>query len=211
MTIFIYCEKETEKDATNIISKPDDLKRQIVRAWHQSNIKHCFSSKSGFNKAVHRNWKTLKLKSRDKIDMLFTSSNYLFSTWTEGRKETLYFEDLATKKTGRLRQQHPKGPLAKIDQKTRTRRFLSKRRFERVKEWHDKHKHRLPRFYFSEERAKNGKHHIEFSCEKKRVSAWHSSAGTIKTSKHDLDRRISSALQNILGIHSKKSSVIAKH
>src|ERR1700688_2971117 len=129
MTIVIYCEKKTEKDATNIISKPDDLKRQIVRAWHQSNIKHCFNSKSGFNKAVHRNWKTLKFKSRDKIDMLFISSNCPFSTWTEGRKETLYFEDRATKKTGRLRQQHPKGPLAKIDKKTRTHRFLSKKRF----------------------------------------------------------------------------------
>jgi hypothetical protein len=206
MTIFIDNDEMTDKRATKFISKPDDLLGQIVRTWRQSNIKHCFKNKSGFDKAAHRNRKTLKSMARDKIDMLFTSSNHLFSTQATDREETLYFEDEAgaAKRTGRLRQQHPKGPLAKIDKKPRTHRFLSEKRFECLKErmskWHD-NEGRLPRFYSYEKRAKDGKHHIEFSGESKK---WHLSEGTVKTSKHDLDRRTASALENVIGIRSTK-------
>jgi hypothetical protein len=206
MTIFIDNEEITDKRATKFISKPDDLVRQIVRAWCQPNIRHCFKNKSAFDKAVHRNRKTLKSMARDKIDMLFTSSNHLFSTQATDREETLYFEDEAgaTKRTGRLRQQHPKGPLAKIDKKPRTHRFLSEERFEYVKErmpkWHG-NDGPLPRFYSYEKRAKDGKRHIDFSGESKK---WHPSEGRVKTSKPDLDRRIASALENIVGIRSTK-------
>jgi hypothetical protein len=202
MTIFIDNEEMTHKRATKFISKPDDLVRQILRAWCQPGIKHCFRNKSGFDKAVHRNRKTLRSMARGKTDMLFTSSNHLFSTQATGREETLYFEDEsgATKRTGRLRQRHRKGPLAKIDRKPRTHRFLSKKRSECVRErmskWHD-NKGRLPRFYSYEKGARDGEHHIEFSRESKK---WHLSEGTVKTGKDDLDCRIASALENILGI-----------
>lgn len=205
MTVFIDNEKMTDKRATKFISKPDDLVRQIVGAWCRSNIDHCFENKKSFKKAVQRNRKTLK--SRDTIETLFTWSNYLFSTKVKDRKgtkvkdrkETLYFEDQAAEQRGRLRQQHGEGPLAKIDKKPRTHRFLSEKRFECVKEgmskWHD-NEGRLPRFYGYEKRAKDSKHHIEFSGESKK---WHGSEGSVKTSKHDLDGRIASALENILG------------
>jgi len=203
MAILIDKVQVTDNCALGFISKPDDLVTQIVSAWHQSNIRHHFNNKSGFNKAVHRNRKNLKSKARDKIDMLFTSSNYLFSTQTEGREETLYFKDWATKRTGRLRQQHPKGPLAKIDKKPRKHRFLSKKRFESIKEWRDKHKGGLPHFYVSEKQAKNGMRHLEFSCDGKEVSGWHPSGGTVRMSKRHIEHRIDRALREILGIGHK--------
>jgi archaeosine-15-forming tRNA-guanine transglycosylase len=206
MTIFIGKAKMTNKGATEFISKQHDLVGQTVRAWYQSNIDHHFKNDKRFRKAIQKNQEILH--SRGAIEALFTSKNYRFSTKAEDRKETLYFEDCATKRTGRLRQQHEKGPLARIDRKSKTRRFLSQERFECIKEWHDKHKHRLPCFRVSEEVPKNRKHLIEFTYEKKKkkeLSAWHSSEGTIKMSKHDLDHRIGSALENILGIPHGKS------
>lgn len=204
MTVFIGKAKMTDKGATEFISKQHVLVRQIVRVWCQSNLDHHFKNNKRYRKAVQKNQELLH--SRDAIEALFTSRNYVFSTKAEDRKETLYFEDRDTKRTGRLRQQHPKGPLARIDRKSKIRRFLSQKRFECVKKWHDKHRHRLPCFRISEEVPKKGRHLIEFTCEKKKkLSAWHSSEGTIKMSKHDLDHRICSALENILGIpHGKK-------
>jgi hypothetical protein len=206
MTIFIYCEKKTRKDALNIISEPDDLRKQIVSAWHKSRIKHCFNNRGSFNKAVRRNRETLK---RDGvIKTLFRECNYLFSTKAEDREETLYFKDKATKRTGRLRQQHLKGPLAKIDKEPRTHRFLlTKERFKFVKgrmhKWHD-NKGGLPRFHGPEELAENDKYHLEFSREGRK---WHKSKGKVKTEKNNLKFRMSSALENILGIRSGKSRV----
>ncbi len=204
MTIFINCEKKTERDATNIIPDPGDLAGKIVGAWHQSKIKHRFSNEDDFIEAVDKNRKTLRSIGRNKIDLLFRSGNYLFSTKEDDREETLYFEGAvgASRRTGRLRQQHAKGPLAKIDKKPRTHRFLSKTRFESVRKWHDKNKHCLPFFDDSEEQVKNGKYHVEFSCCGKKVSAWHSSGGRVKKSRNDLDHRITSALKKILGIRS---------
>jgi len=173
MTIFIGNDEMTDKHAAKFFSKPDDLLRQIVGAWRRSNVRHCFRNKSGFDKAVRRNRKTLRSMAHAKTDMLFTSSNHLFSTQGTDREETLYFEDEsgATKRTGRLRQQHRKGPLAKVDKKPRTHRFLSKRRSEcvgeRMSKWHD-NEGRLPRFYSYEKRARDGGHHIEFSRESKK-------------------------------------------
>jgi hypothetical protein len=203
MTIFIDNDEMTDKRATKFISKPDDLARQIVRAWCQSDIDHCFESKERFKKAVQRNRKTLKLPG--KIETLFTLSNCPFSTKAKDRKETLYFEDQAAKQTGRLRQQHRKGPLAKIDKNAKIHRFLSKKRLKFLKKWREQHhKDCLPCFYISEERLKIGEHHIEFAYDGKEVSGWHSSEGTVKTNRQGLDRRIASALENILGIRSTK-------
>ena len=204
MTMFIDDKKVTDKVATGFFSRPDDLVRQIVRAWRQSNVSHCFESKKGFKKAVRRNRKTLK--SPDKIKTLFRPCNYLFGTEAEDRKETLYFEfkSATTTKTGRLRQQHQEGPLAKIDKKANKHLFLSKKRFEDLKEWHKNHKGRLPDFTPAEERPKIGKHHIEFAYDGKEVSHWHESGGTVKRNRNGLDRHIASALKNILGIRRKK-------
>jgi hypothetical protein len=198
MAVFMNCKTLTDKDAAKIISNPDSLKRQILRAWLQSNIKHCFRNEWSLNKALRRNRKTLESTQRAKIDSLFTSRNCLFSSQAEGREQTLYFRD--SKQTGRLRQQHPKGPLAKIDKNPRTHRFLSEERFkyvkEKMREWHD-NKGPLPRFYDFEKRAMEGKHHIEFSSENRK---WHRSHGTVRMCKHALEDRISSALENVLGI-----------
>jgi len=127
----------------------------------------------------------------------FTPRNYRFSTKAKDRDETLYFEDPTTKQTGRLRQEHKEGKLAKIDGKAKRRKFVSKKRYEFLKEWHDKHSKQLPHFYSYEQRPKVGKHHIEFALKRGKVSHWHESEGTVETSRQDLNRRIASVLECI--------------
>jgi hypothetical protein len=201
MTIYIENEEMTDKRATKFLSKPDDLVRQIVRAWTQSNIAHDFNSKQSFKKALRKNRETLE--SPETIETLFTSRNYLFSTKAKDRTESLYFKDRTTKETGRLRQQHRTGPLATIDKKPKRHRFVSKTRHKFLKEWRKKRPSQLPRFYSYEQGAKVGKHHIEFAFEREKVSGWHPSGGTVDTNREYLDRRIASALEDILGIRSK--------
>jgi hypothetical protein len=202
MAIFIGKEEKTEEDATALVSEPDDLVRQIVRAWHQSNVKHHFECEKCFKEAVRKNQKALK--SAQIVKALFKRSNYRFSTKANGRKETMYFENCVTKQTGRLRQQHRHGPLVKIDKKAKIHRFLSKKRFEYVRKWRKQHdKNCLPCFYICEQLEENGKHHIEFAYEEKEVSGWHRSGGTVRTSKQHLQRRLDSALKEILGIRHK--------
>ena len=201
MTIVINDQKK--RDIANILSKPEGIRRQIVNAWHKSKIKHDFSGDEDFNEAVRRNEKTLERS--DAIKTLFSESNYFFSTAVEGhRKETLYFVDRKRKQTGRLRQQHEKGPLAKIDKKTNKHLFLKEKRFKEVKRFHAKSKHRLPCFCICEEQPKNGRFHIEFACAGTEISGWHESEGKVKTNRKKLKRRIASALQNILGIRNAK-------
>lgn len=200
MTIFIDNEKMTYERAIEFISKPDVL----VRVWCDPNISHCFENKKNFKKAVHRNRKTLS--SPDIIKRLFKPCNYLFSTKEKekDRQETLYFENRDAKRTGRLRQQHRKGPLAKIDKKPKIHLFpLSEERQKRLYDSLKKNQ-RLPRIYPCELRAEDGKHHVEFACEGKSVSRPHRSQGTVKMSKRHLKCRIDSALKNILGIRSEK-------
>jgi len=96
---------------------------------------------------------------------LFNSSNYFFSTEAKDRKETLYFEDRTTKHTGRLRQQHERGPLARIDGKAKRHLFVSKERYKFLNKWHEKHPTQLPRYNSYELRPADGKRHIEFSFE----------------------------------------------
>lgn len=144
-----------------------------------------------------------RMEPPGKIETFFTSSNFLFSTKEEkkNRQETLYFKDPTTNQTGRLRQEHPKGgPLAKIDKKEKRHWFVSEKRFKRLKQFHKKHRYRHPRFCSDEQQPKDGKHHIDFAWDGKKVSRWHASRGTVVTNYQHLDRRIASALKNILGI-----------
>jgi len=187
MTIFINNKEIPEEDAKKLISEPDERKEKLVRAWCQSDIDHEFKSDESFKKALERNLES----PEDTIKTFFTRDNYLFSTKEKYRKETLYFRKGTT--TGRLRQQHEKGPLAKIDEKQKEHRFVSKKRFEFLKQRHDRRRCQLPKFCSDEHQQKDGKHHIEFA-------PWHASRGTVKTSKQYLPSRIESALKNILGI-----------
>ena len=177
MTIFIDNREMTDKDLTKLISEPDDLKMQIVTAWHKSRIKHCFDNHKPLNKAIRRNWQTLR--SLGAIEF-FASNNYLFSTKARGRPETLYFQNHVTGQTGRLRQKHGKGPLAKIDKNEKRHFFLSKSRCESVKQFHHKHENCFPSFRPYEERLHGGSHHIEFAYHGKKISGWHASEGTVK-------------------------------
>ena len=205
MTILIDKVTVTGDSAIGLISELDDFVSQIVIAWHQSDIKHYFKNQRGFNKAVHRNRKSLEANARGKIGALFTSSNYLFSTQAENREESLYFKDSATGQTGRLRQQHSKGPLAKIDKEPRTHLFLSRDRFCAEKRRY-KCKGGPPRFRASEKHKKSGKHHLEFWCDGSGVFHCHFSGGTVRPSEPHIKRRIDRALEEILGIGQKSAS-----
>jgi hypothetical protein len=155
-------------------------------------------NKKRFRKAVRKNEETLE--SPETIGALFKARHYLFSTKAKNREETLYFENKVKNQTGRLRQQHPKGPLAKIDERAKTHRFPSQRRFRFLKESYNQGC--LPCFRVSEERLKTAKHHIEF-YDGRKVSGWHPSEGTVLPRKRDIKDRIDSALKEILGWDSR--------
>lgn len=206
MTICIDNRKLTLKREMASISGRDSLLEQVVRAWDRSGICHCFENEKLFKRAVERNQRTLE--SPDKIGLLFHSRKYLFSTKTEDSEETLYFASGAAtgRLTGRLRQQHRKGPLAKIDKRARTRRFVSEKRFRFLKAWHDEHRCRVPRFYPYEERPETGKRHIEFARDGRTLARWHESRGIVERSRQDIDHRICKALKEILGWTPKRST-----
>lgn len=193
MTIFIKHKEMTAEELTQSTAKGDAV---TVSAWHESNLRHQFRSQAQFKRAVRRNRRAAK---SPEIKELFTPKNYLFSTKAPTREETLYFEDRGKNQTGRLRQQHRKGPLAKIDKKRKAHLFLSKKRFEDLKEWHNELKHGLPRINSYEKKPKAGKHHIEFARTKKEISNWHPSGGTVTLKRDDLQHRIDRALKEILG------------
>jgi hypothetical protein len=199
MAIFVGTERVTGEKLAEFIYEQDKLLKQMVKVWYKSKIDHRFKDEKRFKRAVRRNLKTLD--SLATVETLFTSSNYLFSTRAKDRKETLYFEDRDTKQTGRLRQQHRKGPLARIDKKPKTHRFVSKMRYKCLKQWHEKDSKQPPKFFNYEKRPTVGKHHIEFAYGRE-VSGWHRSEGTVEMNRQALDRRIASALENIVGIRS---------
>jgi hypothetical protein len=196
MAIFVGKQRVTGEKLAEFIYAQNKLLKRMVKAWHESQTKHCFKNEKVFKRAVRRNLNTLN--SPATIGTLFTASNYLFSTKVSGRtedgkakdrKETLYFQNRTTKQTGRLRQEHLKGsgPLAKIDKRAKTHRFLSEERLRDLKGWDYKHKG----FDFdrSEKRIEVDAYHIEFACHGEEVSGWHSSEGTVEVDKHDLGRR----------------------
>jgi hypothetical protein len=198
MALFIDRKLITGERAIRLICNPDNLVQQIVTAWCRSNIDHEFKSKNSFRKAVRTNAKFLR--SPDRIRTFFTRANYCFSTKAQYRKETLYFKDRKTKETGRLRQEHESGPLVKINKKRKHHRFVSKRRLAFLKHWHEAHPCSIPRFCSYEKQPKDGKHHIDFAIVGKEPRYWHTSEGTVLMNDEDLDTRIASALENILGI-----------
>src|SRR5947209_17418888 len=113
MAIFVGKQKVTGEKLAEFIYEQDKLLKGMVKAWHESKIKHYFRNKKRFERAVRRNLDTLNLPAT--IDTLFTPGNYLFSTKVSGRtkdgkakyrEETLYFKNRTTKQTGRLRQEH---------------------------------------------------------------------------------------------------------
>jgi hypothetical protein len=112
-------------------------------------------------------------------EKLFTLENYIFSTKVKGTEETLYFRNCAMKQTGRLRQQHPDGPLAKIDGVPSTHLFLSKERYKCLKRWYEherkRRRRRIPKVRARETCLTEGKYHIEFAAEGKRLLKWHRS------------------------------------
>lgn len=140
--------------------------------------------------------------SLDAFGHFFVPRNYIFSTKTPNARETLYFAD--GKRTGRLRQEHPSGPVARIDRRRKTRLFLSKKRFAYLNRWHNANRGKVPRYYNYERQPKDGKYHIEFVREGRQSSGWHYSRGIVCTGRHSLDRRINSALESILGVGSER-------
>lgn len=210
MAIFVGKQRVTGEKLAEFICTQDRLLKQILRAWHKSRTKHRFKNEKLFKRAVRRNLNTLN--SPATVSSLFKAKNYCFSTKVNGRtkdgkakdrKETLYFTNRTTKQTGRLRQEHLNGPLAKIDRRPRTHRFLSEERFRDLKRWDYKCKG-LPDFDESEKRKEVDAYHIEFACHGKEVSGWHPSEGTVKVDEKDPGPRITSALENILGIRNRK-------
>src|ERR1700693_2527091 len=133
--IYIDGKEKSEKGTASIIAKSEDLGRQIVRSWRRAEIKHDFDNEKNFREAVRKNQKTLERP--DAIETLFSEGNHFFSTKVnvKDRKETLYFIDWQRKQTGRLRQQHKKGPLAKIDKRPKKHLFLEEKRFKELKKW----------------------------------------------------------------------------
>ena len=137
---------------------------------------------------------------------LFTPRNYLFSTKAEGREESLYFRNRATKQTGRLRQQHGDDRLAKIDKVPKTHLFLSEKRYKYLKRWyeHERKKNRelrrIPKVSLHERRRTEGRYHVEFSCKGKTLLKWHRSRSkaTVKIRKNP-KRLVREALNKVCG------------
>lgn len=199
MTIRIGNSPVASKTIEEIISEPNDGDRQIVKAWERSRIEHHFKNRRSFKEAVRKNRKALAFPG--KIASLFKASNYLFSTKAQGRKETLYFENAVTKETGRLRQEHSKGPLARIDKRPKRHRFLTTKRLDSLEKW----RAQAPRdsavyFYICEERPRVGKRHVEFAFDGRKITGWHVSNGTVQISRRDIESRVRSATKEILGI-----------
>jgi hypothetical protein len=203
MTILIDNAKMTFELATELMSEPDNRDQQIVSAWDQSRINHHFENKKSFKKAFKKTRKTLKFPA--KIATLFKACNYLFSKKAKGTEVTRYFECRVSRQTGRLRLQHPKGPLTTIDETAKTHRFLSKKRFDSLEKWRGQlHGDRLAYFYICKERLTIGKHHLEFAYDGRKISGWHLSEGMVNTNRRDIERRVRSALKEILGIRDKR-------
>lgn len=203
MTIFVRNKVIPEERAVELARARHDRRlRHLVKTWSEATLEHCFDGREEFRKAVRRNRKVLQTRGkkfviRKDYRKFFIPKNFRFHTKADGRKETLYFED--ARHTGRLRQQHCRGPLAKIDHHRRMRLFLSKDRFSALKKWHKRNKGKFPTFYRDELELRDRTHHIEFAWDGVNVE-WHASEGKVSTSRNGVNRRIKEALQNILGV-----------
>jgi hypothetical protein len=204
MTIFIRSKVIPGERAVKLAHARHDRRvKHLVETWSDPTLEHCFDGREGFQKAVRRNRKALQSRGKklvirdDYKDFFLNPRNFRFSTEAHNREKTLYFED--AQRTGRLRQQHREGPLAKIDHHRRIRLFLSQDRFSALKKWHKRNKEKFPTFYRDELELCDQTRHIEFAWDGLNVE-WHASEGKVSTSREDVDRCIKRALQKILGI-----------
>jgi len=205
MTIAIGdCDEPISKErAVKLAAGPHERHvEHLVVTWRKAAFKHCFDDREKFQKAVRRNRRILQSHGKQLVvhsdyKEFFIGKNFQFSTKADGRQETLYFED--SQRTGRLRQQHGGGPLAKIDHHRRIRLFLSEERFRQLRKWRKRNKKKFPTFYRDELELRDGTHLIEFAWDGVNVE-WHASEGKVSTSREDVDRCIKRALQKILGI-----------
>jgi hypothetical protein len=200
MTIFIDSKEKSYTALLKLLTQKDNRNEQIVGAWHKSKATHCFKDEERFTDAVKKNRQTLRCPK--KIS-LFTASNYFFSTKACNRLETLYFKN-AEGDTGRLRPQHKKGPLAKIDEPPKTHLFpTTKDKLESLERCYKAHKKQVgwrPQDIY-ETRCKVGNHHFEFAYnEKGEPVHGHRSEGIVeKIDKRSREHHINCALKNILG------------
>jgi hypothetical protein len=187
------------EDALAYLDDPTPQHEQIVKAWHESGLQHTINKKEKFKEKVNENVETLK--SLGKAKKLFKAENFVFATQSDSRTETLYFVDEGGQTTGRLRQQHPSGPLAKIDELPKMHRFPQTRSRKReLKAFHKEHAKEVPVFTEAEEIPQEDSYHIEYAVNENGVTAWHPSEGKVKTSDEHIKVRIRTALHNILGI-----------
>ncbi|MGB8542222.1 MAG: hypothetical protein WCD49_11365 [Candidatus Acidiferrales bacterium] len=203
MTMFIRNEVISEQRAVELApARHDHRVKHLVKTWSGPTLEHCFDGREEFQKAVRRNRKILQPHGKEFVvrrnyKEFFIGKNFEFSTKVDGREETLYFED--AQRTGRLRQQHGEGPLAKIDHHRRMRLFLSEDRFRQLKKWRKRNKEKFPTFYRGELEPSDKTHHIEFVWDGVNVE-WHASEGIVCASRKGINRRIKRARENILGI-----------
>jgi hypothetical protein len=191
------------EDLINLFHERTDLVRQIVTAWHESGLEHDFEDQEGFEEAVRENRKTLQQSQM--VEELFTKANYLFSTKEKGRKETMYFKDRYTGTTGRIRQQHRSGPLARIDKQAKVHRFIKiKQHFRELEDWEEKNPGMLPKFYPDEKDPEEGHRHVEFVLKSgKKISGWHASGGRVIIHSSSLKHRIRKGLRRVIGMSRK--------
>ncbi|MCF5604479.1 eCIS core domain-containing protein [Pseudomonas syringae] len=87
----------------------------ILAAWEASPTLHHFESGKVFNALKAAEIETKRVASEEGEGKLFSQNNHKFSTQAPDRLPTLYFNTEGHAKSGRLRQQHSSGPLAKIN------------------------------------------------------------------------------------------------
>jgi len=199
MTILIRNKVIPEGRAIKLAREPHDGRvKHLVNTWSDATLKHCFDGRKEFRKAVRRNREALQSRGKKFVirkvyEDFFICKNLRFSTKASGREETLYFKD--AQHTGRLRQQHSKGPLVTIDHHRRICLFFSQERLNALNRRHEK----ASTFCRVGLEPSDGTRLIEFEWDGVRVNKCHASEGKVSTSRTNVKRRINHALQNILG------------
>lgn len=95
-----------------------------IEEWEKSNLVHNFENFAKNKKKILENIRntstaTSKAATKFGVPPLYQARNYKHSTKDPGREATLYFDDGG--QTGRLRQQHGTGPLARYDDNRKKR------------------------------------------------------------------------------------------
>lgn len=111
-----------DRAAVHAIAPNLETWRTILSAWVSSPLQHDFSRYKSLAKALTR---AAAMRGEDggEVPALFRAAHHIFTSRSGDRPPTLYFRSGDT--TGRLRSQHPTGPLAKIDASTSHRLFFA--------------------------------------------------------------------------------------